>query len=175
MERNIVEISVKNGYGSGFYKTISSDLKDIFPDVHSFSPTNLKYMRYYYEMYPEAGNRQHLVDDYEMSENRPQVGDDCATDQNNPQVGDDFEYKYVFSIPWGHNKAILDKCKGNPQKAIFYVKKTLENNWSRAVLLNFLDMDLFERQGKAVSNFSLTLPEDQSDLAQAITNDPIFP
>ena len=84
--RNIVEISVKNGYGSGFYKTISSDLKDIFPDVHSFSPTNLKYMRYYYEMYPEAGNRQHLVDDYEMSENRPQVGDDCATDQNNPQV-----------------------------------------------------------------------------------------
>ena len=48
--------------------------------------------------------------------------------------------------------------------------KTLENNWSRAVLLNYLDTDLYERQGKAVSNFDLILPEIQSDLAQAITN-----
>ncbi len=56
-------MSEKNGYGSGFYKALSSDLKDIFPDVHSFSATNLKYMRYFYEMYPYAGNRQQLVDD----------------------------------------------------------------------------------------------------------------
>ena len=61
--RDIVEMSEENGYGSGFYKTLSSDLKDIFPDVHSFSATNLKYMRYFYEMYPDAGNRQQLVDD----------------------------------------------------------------------------------------------------------------
>ena len=52
------------------------------------------------------------------------------------------------------------------------MKKTYENNWSRAVLLNFLDTDLYERQGKAVSNFALTLPETQGDLAQAITRDP---
>ena len=42
------------GYGMGFYKTVSDDLKSIFPDVKSFSPTNLKYMRYFYEMYPDA-------------------------------------------------------------------------------------------------------------------------
>lgn len=56
--------------------------------------------------------------------------------------------------------------------AIFYVEKTLENNWSRAVLLNFLDTDLYERQGKAITNFSQTLPAIESDLAQAITRDP---
>lgn len=50
--------------------------------------------------------------------------------------------------------------------------KTIENNWSRAVLLNFLDTDLYERQGKAVTNFSATLPAPQSELAQAITRDP---
>lgn len=36
----------------------------------------------------------------------------------------------------------MDKCKNNVDKALFYVRKTLENNWSRSVLLNFLDTDL---------------------------------
>ena len=155
--RDIVGMSEKNNYGSGFYKTISEDLKDIFPEIKSFSPTNLKYMRYFYEMYPLAGNRPQLVDDLKEAEIRPQSVDD---------------FEIVFYIPWGHNRYILDKCKGNSQKALFYVKKTLENNWSRDVLLNFLDTDLYERQGKAVTNFALTLPTEQSDLAQDMTKDP---
>lgn len=145
-------------YGSEFYKTVSSDLKKVFPEVHSFSITNLKYMKYFYEL-------------YSVSVNRPQVGDDLRKNQNSPQLGDDFQNQF-FSIPWGHNKLIIDKCKGNYDKAIFYVQKTIENNWSRAVLLNFLDTDLYERQGKAISNFSKTLPAVESDLAQAITKDP---
>lgn len=145
-------------YGSEFYKTVSSDLKKVFPEVHSFSITNLKYMKYFYEL-------------YSVSVNRPQVGDDLRKNQNSSQLGDDFQNQF-FSIPWGHNKLIIDKCKGNYDKAIFYVQKTIENNWSRAVLLNFLDTDLYERQGKAISNFSKTLPAVESDLAQAITKDP---
>ena len=157
--RDIVGLSEKNNYGSGFYKTISEDLKDIFPDIKSFSPTNLKYMRYFYEMYPEVSNRQLAVDDFEDSENRQQLVDDLGQ-------------SIIFLIPWGHHVQILGKCKNNPQKALFYVKKTLENNWSRDVLLNLLDTDLYERQGKAVTNFALTLPAEQSDLAQAMTKDP---
>ena len=136
---------------------ISGDLQNIFPNIKSFSTTNLKYMRYFYEMYPEVGNRQQLVDDLGQDENRQQPVDDL---------------KEIFQIPWGHHIQIMGKCKGNPGKALFYVKKTIENNWSRAVLVNFLDTDLYERQGKAVSNFDLTLLEIQSDLAQAITKDP---
>lgn len=78
----------------------------------------------------------------------------------------------VFRIPWRHNRTIIDKCKNNVDKALFYVRKTLENNWSRDVLVNFLDTDLFERQGKAITNFANTLPSVQGDLAQAITKDP---
>ena len=80
----------------------------------------------------------------------------------------------VFSVVCGefNNKIILDKCKGNSAKALFYIRKTIENNWSRDVLLNFLGTDLYERQGKAITNFSNTLPIEQSDLAQAITKDP---
>ena len=55
---------------------------------------------------------------------------------------------------------------------MFYSRKTIENNWSRAVLQNWLDTDLYERQGKAITNFALTLPAPQSDLAQEMTRDP---
>ena len=121
--RDIVGLSEKNNYGSGFYKTISEDLKDIFPDIKSFSPTNLKYMRYFYEMYPEILNR-------------PQLGDDSENELNRPQAWDDLE-NAIFFIPWGHNKVIIDKCKGDSAKALFYVKKTLENNWSRTGQTSF--------------------------------------
>ena len=56
-------MSENAAYGTGFYKAVSADLQDIFPDVHSFSLTNLKYMRYFYEMYSIPENRQQVVDD----------------------------------------------------------------------------------------------------------------
>lgn len=168
--RDISLLSKEADYGSNFYKTISGDLKDVFPDIKSFSPTNLKYMRYFYEMYPAVGIRQQTADELVIPENRPQLVDGFDQTENRPQPVDNLEM--IFYIPWGHNRMILDKCKGNPEKALFYVKKTLENNWSRAVLMNFLDTDLYERQGKAITNFSLTLPAEQSELAQAITKDP---
>ena len=57
-------------------------------------------------------------------------------------------------------------------KALFFVRKTRENNWSRAVLLNFLDTDLYERAGKAITNFNVSLPAPESELAQQKTKDP---
>jgi len=78
----------------------------------------------------------------------------------------------LFRTPWGHHKCIIDKCGDNSKKAIFYINKALENNWSRAVLLNWLSTDLYERQGKAITNFSNQLPLAQGDLAQEITKDP---
>lgn len=55
---------------------------------------------------------------------------------------------------------------------MFYVYKTLENNWSRNVLLNWISSDLYGRSGKALTNFPLTLPEPDGDLAQQLTKDP---
>lgn len=77
----------------------------------------------------------------------------------------------LFSVPWGHHRYILDKCD-NPQKAIFFIEKTVENDWSRSVLLNFLDTDLYERQGKSINNFESSLPKTNQDLANELTKDP---
>jgi predicted nuclease of restriction endonuclease-like (RecB) superfamily len=142
--KDISEKGMEAKYGSGFYKMLSKDLTELMPDIRSFSVTNLKYMRYFYETFPDAQNRPQLVDDLDT----------------------------IFMIPWGHYRYILNKCRDNQDKALFYVRKTLENGWSRAMLLNFLDTDLYERQGKAITNFDMTLPERDSDLAQEITKDP---
>lgn len=74
-------------------------------------------------------------------------------------------------IPWKHNCALLDRVKDAATRA-FYIQKTLEHGWSRSVLIHQLDTKLHERQGKAPSNFALTLPPPQSDLAREILKDP---
>ena len=169
MGHDIFYLQGKNEYGSGFYKNISNDLHNIFPDVHSFSVTNLKYMCYFYELYSDNAIRPQSGDKT-VTENSQQFRNDLSLSIH-PQLGDDFE-NILFQIPWGHHKLLIDKCKDDPVKAFFYIRKIRENNWSRSVLMNFLDTELYEREGKAITNFSLTLPAPQSDLAQAITRDP---
>jgi predicted nuclease of restriction endonuclease-like (RecB) superfamily len=72
----------------------------------------------------------------------------------------------LFSVPWGHHMLLIDKVKDDYKKAWFYVYETVENGWSRNMLLNGLGTDLYERQGHALTNFKRTLPEDTSDLAK---------
>ena len=74
-------------------------------------------------------------------------------------------------LPWGHNLALLDKLS-TQEARIWYAKKTIENNWSRNVLVMQIESKLIERQGKAVTNFELRLPKPQSDLAIESLKDP---
>lgn len=140
--KDIVEKKYDSKWGSKFYEKLSQDLKAEIPDAKGFSVTNLKYIKYFYEVfYEEVEIRRQLVDE-------------------------------LTNIPWGHINLIINNCRKDSKKAVFFVHKTLENNWSRSVLLNFLDTDLYERQGHAVTNFPVTLPDVQSELAQEITKDP---
>jgi predicted nuclease of restriction endonuclease-like (RecB) superfamily len=77
----------------------------------------------------------------------------------------------VAQIPWGHNLVIISKIKST-QEAIFYVQKTIQNNWSRAVLTHHIEGGLYQREGKAITNFQSTLPAPQSDLARQTIKDP---
>lgn len=77
----------------------------------------------------------------------------------------------VGQIPWGHNIALLQKLDSLEER-VWYAQKTIENGWSRAVLINWIGSGLFKRQGKAVTNFTHTLPASQSDLARETLKDP---
>lgn len=78
----------------------------------------------------------------------------------------------IFEIPWRYHCLIMDKVKGDVAKAMFYIHQSIENGWSRSMLLNFINIDLYERQGKALTNFKNTLPEVSSGLVQELTKDP---
>ncbi len=138
---------------------MSKDLRRELPDVKGFSETNLKYMYYFYSLYSKR------------IENHPQLADDLNK-SNYPQRADDFTLDELCSISWDHHRRIIDKCKNNVDKAIFFVCKCRENAWGRDALLNFLDTNLYEREGKAVNNFSKFLPPADSDMARQITKDP---
>lgn len=149
--KDMVNMHAESRWGSRFYNNLSKDLTTIVPEIKSFSPTNLKYMTYFYRLY--NGIYSQAVDEMK-NEISPQLVDElCA-------------------VPWGHHRYIIDKCKGDADKALFYVRKTIENNWSRAVLLNWLETNLYERQGKAITNFTMKLPSVQGDLANELTKDP---
>lgn len=77
----------------------------------------------------------------------------------------------VDQIPWGHNILIFSKSR-DISEANFYIQKTIENGWSRDILGLQIKSNLYERQGKAVTNFKATLPEPMSDLAVQILKDP---
>ena len=74
-------------------------------------------------------------------------------------------------IPWGHNMVIMDKLENN-DKRLWYIQKCLENGWSRSVLSMWIESDLYGRQGKAINNFKVILPERHSDLAEQTLKDP---
>lgn len=83
----------------------------------------------------------------------------------------EFVPQAVAQIPWGHNRLIISKVK-DTEKAVFYAKQTLKEGWNRDTLEIQLASNFFERQGKAINNFSETLPVNQSKIAKQTLKDP---
>ncbi len=74
-------------------------------------------------------------------------------------------------IPWFHNCIILDKVSDIDQR-LWYIQKTIEHGWSRNILSHQIELGLYGREGKSISNFDNVLPAPQSDLANQIIKDP---
>jgi len=155
--REITEKKSQYQWGDKFFENLSRDLRALIPGIKSFSATNLRYMQRFYVLYPETDTIP------------PQLGEEMVVydKQIVPQVGEE-----IFMIPWGHHKVIMDKYQNDVNKAMFFVRKTIANNWSRGMLENFVDTDLYERQGHAITNFQSALPKPHGDLAQEMTKDP---
>ena len=166
--KDISEREEENKYGSAFFATLSRDLKREMPDATGLSERSLIYAKNFYQLYQRyLENLQQVVADLQNAD--CQIGN--IQKQKRPQLVADLENN-LFKIPWGHHILLIDKFSEAPEKAIFYIRETLKNGWSRDVLRNFIDSDLYSRQGKAITNFSRTLPEVTSDLAQELTKDP---
>jgi predicted nuclease of restriction endonuclease-like (RecB) superfamily len=77
----------------------------------------------------------------------------------------------LAQLPWYHQIALLDKLRTAEQRH-WYAAKAIKHHWSRNVLVLQIESRLLERSGQAVTNFPVTLPHPQSDLAHESIKDP---
>ena len=77
----------------------------------------------------------------------------------------------VARLPWGHVIRLLENVKDVTRRE-WYARQAIEHGWSRNVLVHQIESNLYGRQGKALTNFSRTLPAVQSELAQQLIKDP---
>lgn len=150
MGKDIVEKQEKAKWGDGFIAQLSRDLKEEFPNMQGFSKRNLELIRQWYLFY---------------NQNTP------IAKQAVSQLKDINVQQLVSQIPWGHNLKIVSKCK-TIEEALFYINRTIEIGWSRDMLDTHIKLDEYKRIGSSITNFALTLPPTQSDLAQQVLKDP---
>ncbi|MBI4828886.1 MAG: DUF1016 domain-containing protein [Nitrospinae bacterium] len=82
-----------------------------------------------------------------------------------------FVQQVAAQIPWFHNCVLMDRIKNFIERE-WYIRQTIQNGWSRNVLVHQIESGLHKRQGEAVSNFDRALPAPQSELARQILKDP---
>lgn len=144
----IAEKQEKNGWGTSVIEKLAKDIQNESPGVEGFSRRNVFRMRAFYKEYKIVP---------------PLVA----------QI-DEIEHLGVLSqIPWSHNIILMEKISSIEER-LWYAKKTIENKWGKRALEDWIDRDIYPRQGKAITNFSLRLPEPQSTLAKETLCDPYF-
>lgn len=156
--KDIVELQAENRWGDKVISRLSVDLHNAMPNVTGLTQRNVYYCKQFYLLFSQ------------VPVSLPQAGAK-SSEGKLPQLGAQIHTE-IFCMPWGHCKLLIDKCSNDISKAMFYVRQTIENGWSRSMLLNFINTDMYERQGKAQTNFKNTLSEMTGELAQELTKDP---
>jgi predicted nuclease of restriction endonuclease-like (RecB) superfamily len=160
--RAILEQQENQGWGAKIIDRLAQDLRTNFPQMKGFSRTNLMYMRAFAEAWPDTGI---------CAAAAAQIDGGFV-----PQAGGQFQpgpivQQLLDKLPWGHHCVLIDKLKSREDRR-WYAAKAIEHNWSRNILLMQIETRLMERSGTAVTNFALTLPKPESDLARESLKDP---
>lgn len=161
--RDLVERKAEEKWGKGIVEQLSLDLQNEFPKAKGFSARNLWNMKKWYLFYSENESFSELA--YRMEESLDMKSLKLH------QLGAEMEFPSVFGfVPWRHHVEIVTKCK-TIEEALFYVRKTIEESWSRSVLIDNIKAHLYQSSGNALTNFAEKLPTIQGKLAQEIVKD----
>ena len=154
--QTILEQQKKMGWGKKIIKQLSIDLRTEFPDMKGFSERNLVYMQTFAATYPHFTITQPLV--AQITQGQPAQLQTVESQENaivQPAVAQ--LEKLVSQLPWTHNTVLLDKLPSLEER-LFYIQKCIQNGWSKAVLVHQIESDLYNQQGKAITNFEQTPP-----------------
>ncbi len=176
---NTILLQQKNeGWGAKIIDKLAIDLKSEFPDMQGFSIRNIKYMRSFAEAYPnflivqlpvaqlQRGSNIKLIPAKARGKKGRQNDKSVIVQPVVAQL-----QQIVSLIPWTHNVVLLTRVKEQNQR-LFYAQQTLQNGWSKNVLIHQIESGLYKRKGNAITNFDATLPRPQSDLARETLKNP---
>ena len=154
---------------NNYVEQLANDLQAEFPEMKGFSKRNIFYFRKLYLFYTGSAVQRPValsIDGTEEFSVQQAVALSLESSVQQPVR----IYADVLGVPWGHHVILLDKAK-TKNEALFYLQQTIENNWSRAVLMLQIEQNLYARQGKAITNFHQTLPEMQALMASQMLKD----
>jgi hypothetical protein len=174
--RDLVVRKAEEKWGNGIVEQVSLDLQAAFPEAKGFSARNLWNMKKWYSFYTSyedfgdtvnALSNQMDISSLKLQQVAAEI-QEVVPDEKLQQVVAEIPFPALFGfIPWGHHIEIITKCK-DLHEALFYVKRTIEEGWSRNALDNCIRADMYHAVGTAVTNFSEKLPTTQGELAQEI-------
>lgn len=172
--RDLVMRKAEQRWGSGVVEQVSLDLQAEFPEADGFSTSNLWYMKRWYLFYTHNCENS-ILDQFgkelQLSENKTITKLDQLGQEIEDTILNGTPFPEVFAfVPWRHHIEIIKKCK-SIDEAFFYIRETINGSLSRSALMNCIKADMFHTRAKAVTNFSDTLPQIQSKLAQEITKE----
>ena len=174
--RDLVVRKAEEKWGNGIVEQVSLDLQAAFPKAKGFSARNLWNMKKWYSFYSSYEDfgtvvnvlsKQMDISSLKLQQVAAEI-QEVVPDEKLQQVVAEIPFPALFGfIPWGHHIEIITKCK-DLHEALFYVKRTIEEGWSRNALDNCIRADMYHAVGTAVTNFSEKLPTTQGELAQEI-------
>ena len=172
MGRDLVQKKAEERWGAGVVEQVSLDLQKEFPGEKGFSARNLWSMKQWFLFYTSSDSAilnqfgaelQNIESQYSIKLHQ------AGAELNNGklyQAGKEFPLPFAL-VPWRHHVEIINKCE-TVEKALFYIGKIIELGLSRDALINCINANLYETQGKIVNNFSDHMPELRSKLIQEV-------
>jgi predicted nuclease of restriction endonuclease-like (RecB) superfamily len=167
--RGIVEKQESLGWGDGIVETLAKDLQREFPQATGFSARNLWYMKRCFEVYFAPEFLQQAVAELNAQKKPAKLQQAVAelpADGTGPEFLAQVVRELAASVPWGHHVVMLNKLDA-PAARFYYLRATAQFGWSRAVLLNQIKAQAYERAKaeKKTHNFAVALPEHFAEQA----------
>lgn len=168
------------GWGAGVIPRLAQDLKNELAEVKGFTERNLKFMVQFYKEYSTYSIGKPPVSQLDLeTDSNGKLAVSQLQDMKNSivklslqQLHDtEIQKNLVLLIGWAHHIILIQKVKDISTR-YWYMQQCIRNGWSRDALIEMIKSKLHERQGKATTNFELTLPEVQSALAKELLKDP---
>ena len=154
--RGILEKQSLQDWGESVVERLSADLRTAFPDMRGFSPGNLWRMRQFFEVHSDPEFLAQLAREMKTGDRQT----------NREAILAQLARELLAQVPWWHHVELLAKVKA-PTARLFYLRATAQFGWSRAVLLNQIKAQAFERakSEKKTHNFAVALPEHFAEQA----------